>query len=152
MVALKNIIVIFLNIIAILLMLAGCSKDNNLPFTTIGKGFNLSGVDREKEKKIISQQEEWDDFFMNWPRWEIDQFNEIVIDYDKYQIIAVIDETRPDTGWSINITQMTEHSDKIILTVQVKKSDGRAFFLEIQPYHIVKIPKTTKSIEFKLIY
>jgi len=144
MVALKKTIVIFLKITVILLMLAGCSKDNRLPFTTIGKGNNCDGP---KQDKIINSQEEWEEFLMVWPKSEIDRFSEKEIDFSRYQIIAVIDNWRGG-GCSINITRVIDYSDKIVVTVRVNAPKGPAPDVLTRPYHIVRIPVSAKSIEF----
>ena len=142
-----------INVLAMLLLLvvsfSSCDKreekNKALSFTTIWK--SAFGVG-SKQNKIINSQEEWEDFLMAWPKWEIDSFSETEIDFDRNQIIIVIDEVHPDTSWSISITRITEYSDNIIVTVQVKTHDGNRFYVETHPYHIVKIPVITKSIEF----
>jgi len=141
----------FLCVIAGLIVLTGCSlsneKDKSLPFETIAKG--TYGYASEQDKKI-SSQEKWEEFLMTWSKSEIDRFSETEIDFDKYQIIVVIVGC-PDTSWSTNIIRITEYSERIIVTVQVKTHGGYAMDTLTLPYHIVKIPVTTKNIDFKHI-
>ena len=140
-----------LKLAAILLIIAGCSlsseKDKSVPFVTIAKG---TFGDASEQDKIISSQEEWEEFLMTWSKSEIERFSETEIEFYKYQIIVVIVGC-PDTSWSTDITRITEYSEKIIVTVHVKTHGGYAMDALSRPYHIVKIPVSTKSIEFNHI-
>jgi hypothetical protein len=42
------------------------------------------------------------------------------INFDNFQIIAVIDENRPQTGWDINITSIKEYPDNIVVSIGTK--------------------------------
>ena len=133
------------------LFLAGsfstCTKNaknkNCEPFINIASGSH--GCYAEKQEKIIISQEEWESYIMPC----IKHFSEIEIDFEQHQVVIVTDEMRPSTGWSIAITCMTEHIDKIVVTVQVYAAKGTNLDVLTRPYHIVKMPITQKSIEFE---
>ena len=154
---------------AMLLVFAGSftsckDKEKCEPFVLIGKS-SLSGCEGISQQDIvIKTQEEWEDFktIMNTDYNQIkssnyketDSFSETEIDFDLYQIIAVIDEKRPDGCWGMEIKCITEDTYRIVVTIQVKSSVSKGFAcvnMEHQPYHIVKIPVSTKKIEFKHI-
>jgi len=139
-------------ITSILFVLAGCTlsneKDKAVPFATVGKGQYSAGP---KQEKIINSQEEWEEFLVAWHKGEIDRFNENEIDFDRYQIIAVVDTVRPSGGWGINITRVVDYSGKIVVTVRVNAPKGPAPDVLTRPYHIVRIPIHSNSIEFKHI-
>jgi len=151
----------------IVLLLAGSfssckEKEKCEPFVLIGQRSLSGGEGIPQQAIVIKTQEEWEDFktVMNTEYYqgqntikETDSFSETEIDFDQYQIIAVIDEVRPDMGWSMEIKCMKEHIDKIAVIVQVSTLEKgfSAPLTEHQPYHIVKIHVTKKSIEFKHI-
>ena len=148
----------------ILLILAGifasCTKNTDNEtcehFVCIAQGVHSNHNGNVSQNFIIRTQEEWENLKttmlnkLSFREFKID--SESDIDFDKYQIIAVFDKERTNGGWIIKVTFITEHSDRIVVTV-------KAYYLGwliapkvmTQPYHIVKIPVTTKRIDFKYI-
>ena len=125
-------------------------EQEKISFIQIGKG-NLYGDGREgipKQDIMIATQEEWENLktAMNSSQ----SFNEIEIDFNKYLIIAVFDKIRDSGGCEIDISKITNFSDKIVVTVNTNCS-MTAPTIMTQPYHIVKILKTIKRIEFEHI-
>jgi hypothetical protein len=55
---------------------------------------------------------------------------------------------RPDTGYSVNIDSVIENENNITVDFSVLISND-AFNAEVQPYHIVKIPKSPKPVIFQ---
>jgi hypothetical protein len=75
-------------------------------------------------------------------------FVEIEIDFNVYQAIAVFDNIHGNGGWSIDVTDVTEYSDKIVVSISnLKKGDITSRVT--QPFHIVKIPASNKEIVFE---
>lgn len=70
------------------------------------------------------------------------------IDFSNYQIIAVFDIIRPNSGRTINITEIIENENSISITV-VAVGPGGATSVITQPFQIVKIPKSNKPIVFQ---
>lgn len=142
-----------LKIAVLLLFLAGsflsCEKDDKqkLPIMIIGGGNGGGGID-PKQDKVIKSQKEWESLLMALPKSEVDYFSETEIDFNIYIIIVIIDKVRPSTGWSFYVSCIIEYYDRIVVTVNVKAPSGIALTVLTQPYQIVKIPVTTKSIEF----
>jgi hypothetical protein len=73
------------------------------------------------------------------------------INFDKSQIIAVIDGIRPQVGWSVNIVSIREYSDNIVVSIYVKAPKGLALDALTRPYQIVKIPVTEKDVVFRYV-
>ena len=142
----------------ILLLLNGITacdkkeKDKCEPFVLIGQG-SLHGNGSEgipEQNIVISTQEEWEILMTTIGENEVKYFSETEIDFDEYQIIAAFDKVRGQGGWSIDITCITEYSDKIVATVLVKNNNKVVAPTVItQPYHIVKVPISMKRIDFK---
>ena len=108
---------------------------------------NLYGTGKEqKQNTVITTKLEWDALLavMSSPN-PMPSLDEI--DFEQFQVIAVIDAVRSSAGWSIDITDITEYDDKIVVTYSNLSAGGIATVLT-QPYHIVKISKSDKKIEF----
>ena len=75
-------------------------------------------------------------------------FTETTIDFTNFTGIAVFDQVYGGGGHSIDITNITEYENNIVVTVE-NLLTGNGSSVVTQPYHIVKIPKTTKPIVFE---
>src|SRR5690606_6896479 len=155
----KNIILIsFLSF-----FLINCDGDDNttalnnefpteIEYTLIGKGEDITGGDSvDSANLVFNNTDEWNDFLAT-----IDDisnvsntFTETEIDFANYQIIAVIDEVKTTGGFSINITNVIEFSDNITVEVERPLPGGDSAVMT-QPYHIIKIPKSSKPINFTI--
>lgn len=161
MVALKKIIVILLKITAILLIMAGCSlsdkKGEKLPFTTIMKGDMYKhyedGREFPKQNRIFTFQDEWERFLATIDasfNGFSDFFEEVEIDFENFQIIAVIDNVNIHVKF-IEIECITEYFDRIEVKVKKPYNGIAAAQCMSQPYHIVSTSKSTKQFEFKYV-
>lgn len=148
----KQIITLF----AILLLLAGCSNDDsnqsNITFSVIAQK-DLSPSDQKpilETKVVIKDTPAWNAFTtqLNVVNEETKFFSETNIDFTKYQIIAVIDQKYLNGGHSIDITKITENNNSISVKVE-KLHTGNIATVITQPYHIVKIAKSSKKVVFK---
>jgi len=146
-------IVKILKIAAMTLLLSGlfscaANKEETIPFVTIGSG--QCGI-WPKQEIIITSQEEWENFILPLPKSEIDRFSETEINFEEFQIIAAIDDIRPDSGWSMAITCIMEYSYFIVVTITVFADiNGVSLSEERRPYYIVKIPASMKRIDFNI--
>jgi hypothetical protein len=119
----------------------------------IGQG-DLYGNGSEnipKQNIVITDQSIWTDLInaMNTTNKVSDSFTEINIDFSNYQIIAVFDNIKQNGGHSIDITKIIENDNNIIVTVENLQT-GNLSSVITQPYHIVKITKTTKDVLFQV--
>jgi hypothetical protein len=149
-----------------LCLTSGCDKSNNIQtrcendgnpqtgiinFTLIGQG-DLYGNGIEnipKQNVIITNQGDWTALInaMNTNNNNSDSFTEVNIDFHCYQILAVFDNVKLYTGYSIDITEVAATENEIIVTVQNLLTGGVNPAIT-QPFHIVKISKSSKEIVF----
>jgi len=102
-----------------------------------------------KQFAVIKTAEEWENLKtqLNSVNNVTDNFTETNIDFSLYQVIFVIDEIKGNGGWSIDVTDITEYSDSIVVTVSNLKT-GNVSDVITQPFEVVKIPVTYKPIIF----
>jgi hypothetical protein len=96
---------------------------------------------------VITSVDEW-----NTLKTAMDDRNntlpEIDVDFSAYRVIAIFDKIHGNGGWSIDITGIVEDPDKIVVSVTNLKIGNIASVIT-QPYHIVKIPVSSKKIVFE---
>mgnify|MGYP001689525772 CR=1 FL=1 len=119
-----------------------------LDFTLIGKG-NVSGSEAEnlnKQNVVITDSIQWQRLLseMDSHRSVSSSLTETNIDFDKFQLIVIIDSVRPNLC-EINIKSITENKSDISVCIEKISYDATAV---IQPFCIVKIGKTNKNINF----
>ena len=144
-------------LIAILSMvLINCSSDDNnesftpqnIDFTTIGQGViivNLMTI--EQQNTVITNQTYWNQLLelLDGAAAEI---SETDIDFNAFQVIALIDEERGHTGHWLTITGIIENENNITVTILNGEYDS-GYTAISRPYHIVKIPKSDKPVVFE---
>ncbi len=125
----------------------GCEKKEkeqtkNIPVNSIAQGY-ISKVYRSNNFVLKSQQS-LDDFI---EAFEIPNLSQLKINFDTDMVIAVIENNNSSS--TIDITNITEFKDKIEIRVENLRKGMTADIGSI--YHIVKIPKTDKTIVFMKI-
>ena len=125
----------------------GCEKKEkeqtkNIPVNSIAQGY-ISKVYRSNNFVLKSQQS-LDDFI---EAFEIPNLSQLKINFDTDIVIAVIESNNSSS--TIDITNITEFKDKIEIRVENLLKGMTADIGSI--YHIVKIPKTDKTIVFMKI-
>ena len=129
------------------LAIQGCEKKEkeqtkNIPVNSIAQGY-ISKVYRSNNFVLKSQQS-LDDFI---EAFEIPNLSQLKINFDTDMVIAVIESNNSSS--TIDITNITEFKDKIEIRVENLRKGMTADIGSI--YHIVKIPKTDKTIVFMKI-
>jgi PrcB C-terminal len=72
------------------------------------------------------------------------------VDFSEFTVVAVFDPIQSNGGHSIDIVSVTEADREITVDVtNLGPEDGNATTVMTQPYHIIKIPKTTLPIVFE---
>ena len=142
-------------LIAILSMaLINCSSDGNnesftpqnIDFTTIGQCVITSLMTVEQQNMVITNQTDWNQFLESFPHAA--EISETDIDFNTFQVIASVDEERPNTGYWLEITEIIENENNITVTILNEEYDSGYEALS-RPYHIVKIPKSDKPVVFE---
>ena len=142
------------NIVAIVIIavcsawaIQGCEKKEkeqtkNIPINSIAQGY-ISEVYRSNNFVLKSQQS-LDDFI---EAFEIPNLSQLKINFDTDMVIAVVESNNSSS--TIDITSITEFKDKIEVRVENVHKGMTADIGSI--YHIVRIPKTDKTIVFMKI-
>ena len=129
------------------LAIQGCEKKEkeqtkNILVNSIAQGY-ISEVYRSNNFVLKSQQS-LDGFI---EAFEIPNLSQLKINFDTDMVIAVIENNNSSS--TIDITNITEFKDKIEIRVENLHKGMTADIGSI--YHIVKIPKTDKTIVFMKI-
>ncbi len=133
------------------IVLGGCEENKypiTLDFTLIGKG-NVSGSEAEnlnKQNVVVTDSIQWQRLLseMDSHRRVSSSLTETNIDFDKFQLIVIIDSVRPNLC-EINIKSITENKSDISVCIEKTSYDATVV---TQPFCIVKIGKTNKNINF----
>lgn len=142
-------------IISILLVLTSCENDDlpqsDVQFSLVGKG-NSFPTDKSTAQRhlIIKDAKSWNNLMkeMNTSNNLSKTLRETTIDFNKYQIIAVIDKTQNSGGHSIDIVTLNENRNTIIVKVE-KLKNGDYSTKKSRPFDIIKIAKTDKKVVFE---
>ncbi len=158
----KNLFFLFVSCIIV-----SCNNDEPTPIpfvpvtinpSLVGKG-NLNGSEGvNQQNAIITNETDWHNLktiidsqyiaIGEGNYYTYNNFAETTIDFTNFTVIAVFDQVYGNGGHSIDITNITEYENNIVVTVE-NLLTGNASSVITQPYHIVKIPKTTKPIVFE---
>ena len=114
---------------------------------------NLYGNGAERisqQNVVVSNQTAWTQLMnsMNANNNQTNNFTTTTIDFNKFQIIAVFDNIKTAGGYSVDITTVVENQNDIVVTIK-HLSNGGIITVMTQPFHIVKIPRTTKPVIFQ---
>lgn len=122
----------------------------NIPFTLIGKSFMIENTSFiSSQNTIITNQTQWDNMLNQMsPNLWGDPLVTTSIDFNSFCLIVVIDSVRPDTGFSINITDVVEYENNVRVTIN-RSYGGSGYTVFSQPFHIVKIPIQSKPFVFQ---
>lgn len=141
---------------SIFFIISSCSDneentESKTPVTVhqIGKG-DLVGTYVPQQNMVITTTAQWSALLSN-----LDAFNNISggftetnIDFNQYMIIAVFDDVYSNGGHSIDIMTVDENLQNIVVDVE-KLLTGNVTTVVTQPYHIVKVQKSTKPVLFQ---
>ena len=134
----------------------GCDNDTPSNSTTlipitpvlIGKSsFSFSGA--PLQNIVIINQTQWNSLLtaMNSINNVSTSFAEQNIDFNNFDVVAVFSNTILNSSSTVDITNIEENQTNRLVTVQ-NLTDGISGDVA-QPFHIVKIPKSTKPVLFQ---
>ena len=137
-------------------LLSSCENDEvesnfqatELIFTGVGRGHLSNNSLYTQENIIIDNDADWQNLLSNFNSVNnniTDSFYETSINLDSFTVVAVINTKNSTT--TVDITTITENSSDVIVhieNIQMGLSQDVA-----NPFHIVKMPKTTKDIVFE---
>lgn len=141
-----------------LLLIISCSSDDTettsttIETTLIGKGnlYGSSSQGVDEQNLVINNQTDWDALItlLDAVNNTSDSFTETDIDFTTYTVLVAIDQVRGNGGHVLDIA-VSANPENVVVTVTDLVPQGNATTVITQPYHIVKIPKTTLPIVFQ---
>lgn len=135
--------------------LMGCTnnEEQSITFTPInitpiliGQGNDVLGLPNNNLR--ITNQTDWN-LLLNEMSTVSSNFTETTIDFINFDIIAIIDIDRPCTNFFVNIDSVVENENDITIDYTVTGQTDNCYTGMVQPYHIVKIPKSPKPVIFQ---
>ena len=118
----------------------------NIPFSLIGSG-PYSG-NAATSNLVIQNNTQWSILMNELTPNVTNQFTETSIDFNNFFLIAIIDQVRPNTSFSVNIANIIENENNIVVRVN-SSSSGSGYNVLTQPFRIVKIAIQTKPFVFQ---
>ena len=139
-------------ILSVLFSLTSCNDEDtktSITFSEIGKG-TLHGNGSEgiaQSNIVIKNTTDWQDLITQINSFNnvSGSFSETDIDFDNYLIIAVFLDVKSN-GWEVEITDVTKNENSLVVLTKETEFDISVI---TQPFSIVKIPTTEKTIEFE---
>ena len=122
----------------------------HLEFKEINKGILTGNGDEGLGNQIGLSVQSTDDW--NVLREKMNSVNEsqleISVDFSETTILAYFDKVRPSGGYTVEISKVVETDFQISVYYELTAPSGNAIDIMTQPFHIVSIPKTIKTINF----
>lgn len=100
---------------------------------------------KEKKEYIVNNKDEWYNLFNKFRDGKSPSDYELDYDFSKISIVAVFFGDAP-FGSALKINEAKDLQGKIEIVVHTNIQQGENKW---DPYHIVKMPKTTKLITFQ---
>ncbi len=134
-------------------LLSSCNNDDNsdfqsseINFTEIGKGalFGNGTEGIAQTNIVIDNTTDWQNLMNQMDLYNdvTTQFSETNIDFNAYTVIGIFLEVKP-SGWEVETENIIENENNIkVSTIENEYVTG----VITQPFCIVKIPKTEKTI------
>jgi len=141
--------------ILFLITITGCSEGSTsqlgtiIDYTKIAQSA-LYGNGKEgisQSNMVIQNETDWENLMnrMNSYNNVTDNFNKTNIDFETYTLIAIFLEIKMN-GYEVNIEKVTETKDAIHISTKENAFMSTAIY---QPFCIIEIPKTNKTVIFK---
>ncbi|MDN5214823.1 protease complex subunit PrcB family protein [Fulvivirgaceae bacterium BMA12] len=137
-----------------LMVFSGCSKDDNdlnksVTFQTIEKNL-YSGI-LDEQYVLVDDPNSWEDLWDKTAVWTPDELPEV--DFTKSMVIAVYMGEKVSGGFEIEISELRESEDtiEVVSKITIPESGQGVTTALSQPFHIIKINKTSKKIIFSTV-
>lgn len=140
----RAIVLLFLSVF----FFASCNCDddagmNEITLDLIAQG-TLSGSEGvNPQTSVFDNQTDWDGFLEDMES-QLSFFTTTTVDFGSKQVIAVVGEIQT-SGSGLSITSVEEAANNIVVTYTVELNAATVIS---QPYHVVSMPKSNKSVIF----
>ena len=146
-----------LGVLPVLFLLAGCASKKNLKPVSEVSPVQCSGLYYpEAGGMVFRDAESWETF---WNRYcmvitgEGEKLPPPDVDFSTHMLIGVFSGEKPTGGYGISIQRVLE-STKTLVVEYVEKSpapDAIVTLALTYPCHIISVPRSEKSVEFKAV-
>jgi hypothetical protein len=79
---------------------------------------------------------------------DIDALEGVTVDFAAYDVISTVDQWHPNGGHGIEVSSVVRDNEGITVSVETI-GEGNGTLVVTQPFHVVKISKTTLPITFE---
>ncbi|SFQ61537.1 hypothetical protein SAMN05444144_11032 [Flavobacterium akiainvivens] len=122
-------------------------------FTAVQQGA-LSGEPLDAANFVINTSQEWNAFKSvansAYGIAGYDVFEGVAVDFEQYTALAVIDQWWGNGGYSVQITSVIDNGGEINVGIDhASVEEGNVTSVHCQPFHVIKIPKTTLPVVFE---
>ena len=147
-------------IAALVLAFTGCQSDDGtspvitdpvtIEFTQVAKN-ELYGDGEENIEggiQIINSDNEWQALLQKITAVNVlpENFGDTNINFSEFTVIAAFDDLQMSGGRYITITSVVKTNEALIVTADNTMEEPDGALVITQPYHIIKIPKTTLPV------
>nr|WP_297310122.1 protease complex subunit PrcB family protein [uncultured Flavobacterium sp.] len=149
----KKIIILAIASLGIL----GCNDDNSPETTQVENEIAFEIIQQGEFQNTINFSEPQTSVITNQIELEqmkaemVNQFGDIFLyedDFSTHYLLYIVDIQQPDNRYSITIESIYENTNSVTVNVSSVFTDGISLDTVINPFIIVKIPKTNKPINF----
>lgn len=114
-----------------------------LPFTSLEKGWHSNYT--KQDNLVFNDQNTWETHYKAAHSDNVPQ-----VDFTKETVLAVYMGTRPNNSYSVKIKEVENFPPSIDVLIQTSGPQKGKMYLQVitHPYHIVKIEKTSKPINW----
>jgi hypothetical protein len=121
-------------------------KSSKVAITTLTKGEGASSQITENSEKIISNSTEYTELLTKLSAPTPDT----KVNFDQETVIAILQGQKPSGSFSTEITDILETDTEIVINYKEKSPSPECISTTVitSPFHLVKIPKTTKKVVF----
>jgi hypothetical protein len=136
----------------ILILLLGCAAktSGNIGFSTIARDDNAPGITSRLNEAItdpISFEQFWNGIYNG-----MDHIPDMPkVDFAEDMVIAVSPGLMLTGGYDVEIVTVQDKGDKLSVTILLTRPSGSATEALTQPYHIIKLEKSTVPIVYKWV-
>lgn len=119
--------------------------------TKIAEGTLSSAETFPSQNLLISSEEDWKALIAALQQENPDVlhwFSETEVDFEQFQVLALIDEVRPHSSYYLSISEILETETQVEVKLQ-QGHTGEGFTVLSQPFYIARIAKTDKPVVFQ---
>lgn len=125
---------------------------NPVKFTIVKNGqiYVTSDDNIEHGIVVIDSEVSWSalKMKMNKPNQVI---KDETVDFSREMIVGYFDKVRPSGGYSVEIVSITETAEEIVVLYKLSNPTSDAIDIRTQPFTLVSIPRTTKTVRIEPI-